>query len=30
MFLGVGGIKGDSDSETLENYDLHFSVDRWA
>ncbi len=30
MFLGVGGLKGNSDSETLQDYELHFSVDRWA
>lgn len=30
MFLGLGNIKGDSNSEALQMYELHFSVDSWA
>lgn len=29
MFLGVGGLKGDSNSEAIQTFDLHFSVDQW-
>lgn len=29
MFLGVSGIKGDSNSETLQDFQLHMSVDAW-
>lgn len=30
MFLGVDGMKGDSNSEAQQMYVLHFSVDSWA
>lgn len=30
MFLGISGIKVDSDSESLQNFMLHMSVDQWA
>lgn len=29
LFLGVGNIRGDSNSETLQMFELHFSVDGW-
>ena len=30
MFLGIKSVKGDSNSEALQIYDLDFSVDAWA
>lgn len=30
MFLGVKGIKGDSNSDALQMFELDFSVDSWA
>ena len=29
MFLGISGIKTDSNSEALQNFMLHMSVDTW-
>jgi hypothetical protein len=30
MFLGVGSIKVDSNSDTIQTYELTFSVDSWS